>query len=529
VDELARTRWYRFLEILPGLTSWLILTLPFIASFWYPQAVAIFIVIYVVIWFLRALKSSAFSLIAFFRYKRREELDWNHLLSFFSDRPPTAQTPFEKKTVEAIKELKAKDNFKKADELYHVVIMPTYKEEKEVLDSSLKAFTEVDYPHERIIFVLATEERDRKRAEENAAYIEKKYAHVFGQFHVVMHPADMPNEIPAKGGNISYAGAYIAEKLRDQGVDFSNVVVTTLDADNRPHPKYFSVLTYHYLIESERKKRSYQSLAFFYNNIWEVPFINRLVALANSFWFLAESGESYRLFNAAAYALSLDALEEMDYWSRQTIIEDLHQFWRAYFHFKGNHKVIPLFIPVYQDALENKTYFTSLLGQYKQLRRWAWGAAEVAYGAMKWWKMRKEVPFCRTFIRVFYLYYVQVMWATGPVILFFNQSIPTITNPGFANSLFAYNVQAALSVIFTIMLIGIVVYLLMTLLSLPRPTGRFRQWRFAGSLLQWLLLPFATIIYGSIPALDAQTRIMLGKRLGFTVTEKIRKINTEEA
>ena len=41
-------------------------------------------------------------------------------------------------------------------------------------------------------------------------------------------------------------------------------------------------------------------------------------------------------------------------------------------------------------------------------------------------------------------------------------------------------------------------------------------------LLQWVVLPFSIVIFGAIPGLDAQTRLMFKKYLGFFVTPKSR-------
>jgi hypothetical protein len=42
-------------------------------------------------------------------------------------------------------------------------------------------------------------------------------------------------------------------------------------------------------------------------------------------------------------------------------------------------------------------------------------------------------------------------------------------------------------------------------------------------ILQWVLLPITLIFFGSFPSLDAQTRLMFGKELGFWTTPKDRK------
>jgi len=35
----------------------------------------------------------------------------------------------------------------------------------------------------------------------------------------------------------------------------------------------------------------------------------------------------------------------MGFWSRRTIVEDGHQFWRSYFYFRGRYRAVPVRTP----------------------------------------------------------------------------------------------------------------------------------------------------------------------------------------
>ena len=72
-------------------------------------------------------------------------------------------------------------------------------------------------------------------------------------------------------------------------------------------------------------------------------------------------------------------------------------------------------------------------------------------------------------------------------------------------------------------LIGIIAIAIMYSLMLPPKPKDAPVYQYITIALQWLLIPFTLVLFGSIPATDAQTRLMLGGkyRLGFWVTEKI--------
>jgi hypothetical protein len=72
---------------------------------------------------------------------------------------------------------------------------------------------------------------------------------------------------------------------------------------------------------------------------------------------------------------------------------------------------------------------------------------------------------------------------------------------------------------------GLILSALISFSFLPPHPQKFDLKQKALFLLQWLLIPSIVIIFGSIPSIDAQTRLMFGKYMGFWVTPKHRKNN----
>ncbi len=545
-------RWFtRAMEILPGAVTWLTLLLPVILSLTDPVLVAYFIIAYDLYWMIKSFRLSANLLRGYRRLHLAQFVDWNLRLEGLKDlnkdivrneselkkmqeehpaavhwwylgdrkvRSRYAEAVYERERLTALKGRKLMD----PDAIYHAVVLATYNESIDTLWPSVKSLTEVDFPLDQIMLVIAYEERGGPQTEANALRLVKEFGHKFAFAIAVKHPDGVAGEIRGKGGNISHAGRVLEAEVQRRKIDPEHVVVTTFDSDHRASKNYFSYLSYLYATDENRVHRSYQPIPMFFNNIWDVPAPMRVIATGNSFWMLMETMRPHRLRNFAAHAQSLAALIATDFWSVTTIVEDGHQYWRTYFAFDGDHEVVPIFTPIYQDAVLAATYIKTFRVQFLQLRRWAWGVTDFAY-VVRNSLANKEIPWGNKLPQIGRLFESHFSWATAPLILTFVGWLPLYLNRNFGYESLAHNLPIITSRILTLSSIAIVVTVLLSLISLPPKPARYHKTRFVGMILQWMLLPITTIGFGALAALNSQTRLMFGRYLEFYVTEKATK------
>jgi len=84
------------------------------------------------------------------------------------------------------------------------------------------------------------------------------------------------------------------------------------------------------------------------------------------------------------------------------------------------------------------------------------------------------------------------------------------------------NLPVVTRTLMTVAMIGLIFSAIISTLLLPKRPANYGMIKSTVMILQWLILPVSIIIFGSIPALEAQTRLMLGKYMGFWVTPKSR-------
>ncbi len=522
-----RTKFYRFFEMLPAILSYLIILLPILLSFISPIYGATFIIIFIIIWFVKTIGMSYRTIQGYNTLQRAQKIDWKGRLHDLENPAEALLGGLYKSSwrhevhQHNLEQLEATVNARKPSDIYNAVIVATYNESRDVLEPTIQAVLEGDYDPKRIILTIAYEARGPESTAEAVKALQKKYESKFFKFFIVSHPADMPNEVVGKGGNITFAGRQLERELEKLSIDPENVLVTTLDSDNRPHKTYFSYVTYEFLVHPEPRYAAFQPLALFMNNIWDVPAPMRVLATGNSFWNLIVSLRPHMLRNFAAHSQSMAALIDMDFWSVRTIVEDGHQFWRSYFRFDGHYQVVPIYVPIYQDAVLADTYRKTLKAQFVQLRRWAYGASDVPYVAEKVFTRERTVPFGDGIAKFLRLLEGHVSWATVSFILLFGAWGPLFINPESNRSLVAHQLPTIASGLQQFAMIGLFITVFLSFRMLPPRPERYKRRRNFLMLIQWVLMPITSIIYGSAAALYSQTRLLFGKYLDrFDVTDK---------
>jgi cellulose synthase/poly-beta-1,6-N-acetylglucosamine synthase-like glycosyltransferase len=528
-----RTLKYRLLEMLPAFLSYGSLILLFILSFFSPMLAAVYLLLIIVTLLVKSVGIAFHTVQGRKKMEEAERVDWRARLEdlenptksydMYKDKQPKRLQGFDIfNHIDNLRLISADPTlFPRPSQVYNAVIIATYNESYDVLAPTIEAVINNSCGTKRLILTIAYEERGGEAIEQTVFKLKKEFGNKFFAFHLVKHPKDLPNEVRGKGSNITYAGRFLQGWLKDEGISSKNVIVTTLDSDNRPYKTYFDYVTYEFIVHEDRKHLSFQPVCLFMSNIWDAPAPMRVIATGNSFWNIISSMRPHTLRNFASHSQPMDALEEMDFWSTRTIVEDGHQYWRSYFYFGGNYSVAPIYVPIYQDAVLSDTYVKTLKAQFIQLRRWAYGASDIPYVAARVFTRERNVPFLGGIARLARLIDGHVTLASVSLLVAFGGWVPLLVNNEAARSVAAHQLPEVISIIQQIAMVGLFITVFLAFKMLPPRPERYKRRRTVYMLLQWVLMPFTAIAYSAFSALYSQGRLFTGRYLDkFDVTDK---------
>ncbi len=494
LDSAKDKALYRFLEILPGLLSWGTLIGAFLLSWLIPTTIAILIIIFDLYWLLKIIYLSIHQIISFARMKKNLKTDW-----------------FKK-----VKEIKD------WEKVHHLIILPAYKEPKEIIASSCQSIYETKYPKDKITIILTIEKRAGEEAKKRAEAVKKEFSDKFFKFVITTHPDNIPGEVIGKGSNIAWGLKIAKEKvIKDLNTSKENILVSSFDIDTKPYPQYFSCLAYHFLKAENPTHSSYQPIPIYNNNVWSAPNFSRIVATSNTFWQMMQQERPEVLVTYSSHSIPYPVLEEVEY-PKNVVPDDSRIFWKAFLHYGGDYKVVPLYYPVSMDAVLSDNLLKTIINQYKQQRRWAWGCVDIPFLLFNFIK-DKQISFSKKFYLSWNILDGFWSWATVSLLIFFLGWLPlALGGERFNVSLLSYNLPRTTGTLMRLSMIGMIVSATISFLSLPPKPKGISKFKKMSIFFQWLLLPITLVFFGSIPSLDAQTRLIIGKHLEFWVTEKRR-------
>ena len=506
-------RLYRSLEILPGALSWATLLGLAAFSYWQPVWVAVFLILFDIFWLLQVVYLAIYLISSYRKMRQVMKTDWAAKCQELKPRE------FAIKTKEGL----IKKTFVWQD-VYHLVIMPTVREEEEVLRTTLHGLAKDNYPKDKMIVVLATEGRAGEEAQERAQKMQKEFGHLFRNFIITVHPGDIAGEMKGKGANQAWAAKQVKRDLIDQeGLDYDKILVSVFDIDTVIERGYFYCLTYRFFTAEDPHRSSYQPIPVYNNNIWQAPFFARIAAFSNTFWQMMLQLRQEKLATYSSHSMAWRTLVDIDFWATDMVSEDSRIFFHAFFYYKGDYRVEPLYFVVSMDACMDKSFLYSAKNLYKQQRRWGWGVENVPYIIFNTIKRWRELPKKKAAQQIFIQIYGFHSWATNALIIAGIGWLPLlIGGDRFNESVLSNNLPAITQNLMNLALVGMLLSAIISTMILPPKPPKYGFGHRIVMFVQWLFLPISIVIFGSIPGLEAQTRLMFGKYMGFWVTPKKR-------
>lgn len=489
---------HRALEILPGALTWLLVTAPLWGALLLPLPLALGVLAFDLFWLYLSVTTAWRAYRGYHALRRNEAVDWRHLYAIARS---------------------AHRSYLAWEDVRHVVVIPTFKEPLEILRRTLQSLAEQEVSRQLVV-VLAMEQRE-DGAREKSLLLEAEFSARFAAMITTHHPAGVAGEVVGKSSNENYAARAAKRWLVDQcGHPLDAVTVTSCDADTIFHPRYFSALTYKFATDEQRFRRFWQSPILLVNNIWRTPAPLRVGSALSGVHILSNLMKRDRVvFPQSTYSLSLRLAHEVGYWDPDVIPEDWHMFLKCFYATSGIVEVEPILLPTGNDAVHAGGLWQSTKMTYVQHKRHAWGASDIPY-AVRHSLAHPEMSVRRRARRLVALCSNHLLWATHWFILSVGWSVPLLLGHFLGADTQHDTLHWWARWILTVCLVPYIAMIVIDARLRPAKPADWTRRQGVVAFLMWFCLPVTSFITSTIPALDAQTRLMLGKRLEYRVTDK---------
>ena len=497
-EQAMRQFGARLFEAAPGLITWILLLSPAWIPIVFPWpgafAVAAAVLVFDLYWLVRSV-SVVTGVYGTLRHMERDmAVDW--LERCIEDRAAGRHDPLR---------------------YVHLSIIPTYTEPYHVLERTVQAIVDANYPPELKMVAIITRDTD-KPGWENVARLREKFG---GQLRGFYHVKDAvePGIVVGKSAAMNWGGRWMKQVLTDEGYDLDQILVTDLDSDYRVHREYFPWISWHHVREPLRDFTIWQPVPLFHNNIWQVPMAVRVMSASTSQWQMFLHSRPHRLVAFSSYTASLRFIDRVGYWDKDVIPEDSRFYWKAFFTFGKRFNMRSVFLPLYGDSPQSRDYASTHMSQYNQIKRWAWGITDVPYVLARLFK-HPEIPLRMRIRRFMNLFLNHLNWIFLPILLMFGSSAPIWFSQDFSLTDLGQQMWTFSSILLSVTLSTVIFFIYFESRLLPPKPQGWGPMRRLGALVQYFAYPIVGLVLSVLPALEAHTRLLLGRYLEYKITEK---------
>ncbi len=480
----------RFFYIIIPIISWLLITFPLWMSPFHPAIVAYFIIAFDLYFFYKSVLTTYYASLSYLKILEINKID------------------FAKK----IKKLKG------VSEIKHFVIIPNFQEPLAKLESTLKSIVSATYNRDSLYIILGFEEREQT-AQKKAKFLKIKYKNEVKEIISTFHPL-VDNEVAGKASNQTYAAKIIDNLVEEKGWDRRKIIVTICDADSHLPNNYFSYLTFQFLTDSKRDFHFYWAPVLLYNNFWQLPFFIRIQATLSSIVRLSLLSYGKNLIQISTYSTNLWLLKKINFWDVDIIPEDWHIYLQAFFTYGDKIRTIPLYTITNGDAVYSGKLIKTFASRYEQEKRWAWGVSDIGYSLKKFFSTPHLDPLVKL-KKILFVMETHLLWPTSFFVLTISASIPPLVNPVFKRTVLGFLLPKLSALILTLASSLLVVYVFLDIKLRQKVNQKTSVLSLPLLIVQWYFLPIVSFVLSSLPALDAHTQLLLGKKLEYKVTEKL--------
>ncbi len=359
-----------------------------------------------------------------------------------------------------------------------------------------------------------------------AEKVRARFADKFGRFFITFHPDGLVGELKGKGANQAWCARRVKEEIIEkEKFDEATLLVSVFDVDTVVRPGYFSAVTYKFLTVSDPYRASYQPVPVYHNNIWKAPFFSRVAATSNTFWQMIMQVRQESLVTYSSHSMTWRALKEIGFWGTKNVSEDSRIFWHCLMHYNGHYRVEPINFEVSMDVTSGENFWTTAKSLYKQQRRWAWGGENIPYlifNVAKRWR-NQDLDKGKIIEHIIIQVYGFHAWATNALIIGVIGWLPMLLGGDrFNSTVLSGNLPYVTQNLMNFAMVGLILSAVVSALLLPKKPAEYKLWKKFFMTLEWVAVPITIIFFGSVPCLEAQIRLMMGKYMGFWVTPKLR-------